>query len=100
MASVGDRSRGRPEKRQVSAPCKPMPTGPVIMIDALRGTSPRCPTESPMSSFRRLARKLVATLALLLVALPALAQNDDDLLPVTQAFRLTSDASQPGMVKL
>lgn len=53
-----------------------------------------------MSSLRRLARTLVATLGLLLVALPAFAQNDDDLLPVTQAFHLTTDASQPGIVKL
>ncbi len=52
-----------------------------------------------MTSFARLARNLVAGLALL-AALPALAQGDDDLLPVTQAFHLTSDASQPGMVKL
>ncbi|MEZ2417223.1 protein-disulfide reductase DsbD family protein [Luteibacter sp. RCC_6_2] len=53
-----------------------------------------------MTSFARLARNLVAGLALFAAALPALAQGDDDLLPVTQAFHLTSDASQPGMVKL
>ncbi|HVI54458.1 MAG TPA: protein-disulfide reductase DsbD [Luteibacter sp.] len=53
-----------------------------------------------MSSLRRLARNLVAAFGLLLVALPALAQSDDDLLPVTQAFHLTTDASQPGVVKL
>jgi thiol:disulfide interchange protein DsbD len=53
-----------------------------------------------MSSLRRLARNLVAVFGLLLVTLPAFAQSDDDLLPVTEAFHLTSDASQPGMVKL
>ena len=53
-----------------------------------------------MPSFSRLVRNLLATFALLLVAFPALAQNDDDLLPVTEAFHLTSDPSQPGMVKL
>ena len=53
-----------------------------------------------MTSFARLVRNLVAGLGLLAVALPSLAQDDGDLLPVTQAFQLTSDASQPGMVKL
>jgi thiol:disulfide interchange protein len=53
-----------------------------------------------MSSLRRLARNLVAVFGLLLIALPAFAQSDDDLLPVTEAFHLTTDASQPGMVKL
>lgn len=53
-----------------------------------------------MSSLHRLARNLVAAFGLLLVTLPAFAQNDDDLLPVTEAFHLTTDASQPGMVKL
>ncbi|TCV96038.1 thiol:disulfide interchange protein DsbD [Luteibacter rhizovicinus] len=52
-----------------------------------------------MSQFFRLARKLAA-LSLIALAFPALAQNDDDLLPVTQAFHLTPDASQPGVVKL
>ncbi|SEO45379.1 thiol:disulfide interchange protein DsbD [Luteibacter sp. UNC138MFCol5.1] len=52
-----------------------------------------------MTSFARFARNLIAGLGLL-AALPAFAQGEDDLLPVTQAFRLTSDASQPGTVKL
>lgn len=53
-----------------------------------------------MSLLSRLTRNLAA-LVLLLVALPALAQDaEDGLLPVTQAFQLTSDASQPGAVKL
>jgi len=51
-----------------------------------------------MTSLARLARNLVAFLALIAI-FPAFAQ-DDDLLPVTQAFHLTSDASQPGVVKL
>jgi len=54
-----------------------------------------------MPSFSRFARNLLATLAFLLVALPALAQDTgDDLLPVTEAYKLTSDASQSGVVKL
>ncbi len=53
-----------------------------------------------MSSLHRLARNLVAAFGLLLVILPAFAQSDDNLLPVTEAFHLTTDASQPGMVKL
>ncbi|URX64303.1 protein-disulfide reductase DsbD [Luteibacter anthropi] len=52
-----------------------------------------------MSLFARLARNLLAAVALV-AALPAMAQDDDNLLPVTEAFHLTSDASQPGMVKL
>jgi thiol:disulfide interchange protein DsbD len=51
-----------------------------------------------MKLFARLARSLFA-LSLICLALPAVAQ-DDDLLPVTEAFHLTTDASQPGMVKL
>jgi thiol:disulfide interchange protein len=39
-------------------------------------------------------------LAMALCALPALAQDDDGLLPVTQAYALTHDASQPGVLKL
>src|SRR6187402_2961355 len=70
------------------------------MIDAPRASSPHRSTEITMSSLRRLARNLVAAFGLLLVALPAFAQSDDDLLPVTQAFHLTTDASQPGMVRL
>jgi thiol:disulfide interchange protein DsbD len=56
--------------------------------------------ESPMPSLSRLTRNLVA-LVLLLATLPALAQDPEDgLLPVTQAFQLTADASQPGKVGL
>ncbi|KJV37359.1 protein-disulfide reductase DsbD family protein [Luteibacter yeojuensis] len=53
-----------------------------------------------MLSFARLMRNLAALACLSLFALPALAQDDDNLLPVTEAFHLTTDASQPGMVKL
>ncbi|UPG90780.1 protein-disulfide reductase DsbD [Luteibacter aegosomaticola] len=53
-----------------------------------------------MPSFARLLRNLAALASLSLFALPALAQDEDNLLPVTQAFHLTSDASQPGTVKL
>lgn len=53
-----------------------------------------------MLSFARLMRNLAALASLCLFALPALAQDDDNLLPVTQAFHLTTDASQPGVVKL
>ncbi|HXP01713.1 MAG TPA: protein-disulfide reductase DsbD [Luteibacter sp.] len=52
-----------------------------------------------MTSFTRLVRNLVAGLGLL-AALPVFAQDADELLPVTQAFHLTTDASQPGVVKL
>jgi thiol:disulfide interchange protein DsbD len=70
------------------------------MIDALRGSSPHRSMEIAMSSLRRLTRNLFAAFGLLLIALPAFAQGDDDLLPVTEAFHLTTDASQPGMVRL
>jgi thiol:disulfide interchange protein DsbD len=53
-----------------------------------------------MSPLSRLTRNLAA-LVLLLAAVPAFAQDaEDGLLPVTQAFQLTSDASQPGSVGL
>jgi thiol:disulfide interchange protein len=49
----------------------------------------------------RLAARFLTLLCLLLVALPALAQDDlDGLLPVTEAYKLTADASTPGVVKL
>jgi thiol:disulfide interchange protein DsbD len=70
------------------------------MIDAPRASSPHRSTEITMSSLHRLARNLVAAFGLLFVILPAFAQSDDNLLPVTEAFHLTTDASQPGMVKL
>ncbi|MBB3226119.1 thiol:disulfide interchange protein DsbD [Luteibacter sp. Sphag1AF] len=50
-----------------------------------------------------LVSRFVRTLFVLVClgfAFPALAQSDDDLLPVTDAFHLTPDASQPGVVKL
>ena len=49
----------------------------------------------------RLAARFLTLLCLLLGALPALAQDDlDGLLPVTEAYKLTADASTPGVVKL
>lgn len=46
----------------------------------------------------------LAALALLLLGLlftlPAVAQEDDGLLPVTQAYKLSADASTPGVLKL
>ncbi|MDY1548593.1 protein-disulfide reductase DsbD [Luteibacter sahnii] len=53
-----------------------------------------------MPSFARLARNLAAAATLFLLALPAFAQDDDGLLPVTEAFHLTADPSQPGTAKL
>jgi len=49
----------------------------------------------------RLAARFLTLLCLLFAALPALAQDDlDGLLPVTEAYKLTADASTPGVVKL
>ena len=49
----------------------------------------------------RLAARFLSLLCLLLLALPALAQDDlDGLLPVTEAYKLSADASTPGVVKL
>jgi thiol:disulfide interchange protein DsbD len=49
----------------------------------------------------RLAACFTALLCLLSIALPALAQDDlDGLLPVTEAYKLSADASTPGVVKL
>ncbi|MDE1893059.1 MAG: protein-disulfide reductase DsbD [Xanthomonadaceae bacterium] len=48
----------------------------------------------------RSAARLLAWLALLLLASPACAQGVDDLLPVTQAYQLKADAGTPGVLKL
>jgi thiol:disulfide interchange protein len=49
----------------------------------------------------RWAARFLTLLCLLFGALPALAQDDlDGLLPVTEAYKLTADASTPGVVKL
>ncbi|QNK02964.1 protein-disulfide reductase DsbD family protein [Dyella telluris] len=49
----------------------------------------------------RLAARFLTLLCLLMGTLPALAQDDlDGLLPVTEAYKLTADASTPGVVKL
>ena len=46
------------------------------------------------------ALRLFALLALLLTSLPLFAQQVDDLLPVTEAYKLSTDASTPGVLKL
>jgi thiol:disulfide interchange protein len=51
----------------------------------------------------RLAIRLAAFVLLLLsllAALPALAQDTDELLPVTEAYQLSTDAATPGVLKL
>ncbi|AIF45813.1 protein-disulfide reductase DsbD family protein [Dyella japonica] len=49
----------------------------------------------------RLAARFLTLLCLLAPVAPALAQDDlDGLLPVTEAYKLTADASAPGVVKL
>jgi len=53
------------------------------------------------SSFSgRLAVRLLSWLLLLPVAFSTLAQDTEDLLPVTEAYRLSADASTPGVLKL
>jgi thiol:disulfide interchange protein DsbD len=47
-----------------------------------------------------MAIRLLAWLGLLMAALPAFAQGTDDLLPVTEAYKLSADASTPGLLKL
>ncbi|WP_458070145.1 protein-disulfide reductase DsbD family protein [Rhodanobacter sp. BL-MT-08] len=52
---------------------------------------------------RRSVRALINTLlwlGLLLAAAPVFSQSTADLLPVTEAYKLTSDASTPGVLKL
>lgn len=48
---------------------------------------------------RRTARLLLGLVALL-AALPAPAQSTQDLLPVTEAYKLSADAGEPGVLKL
>jgi thiol:disulfide interchange protein len=48
----------------------------------------------------RSAARLLVWLGLLLVAWPSFAQGTDDLLPVTEAYRLQADAGTPGLLKL
>jgi thiol:disulfide interchange protein DsbD len=52
-----------------------------------------------MKSVVRRALALAASLGFF-AAVPAFAQDDQELLPVTQAFHLTTDASQAGTVRL
>ena len=48
----------------------------------------------------RMASRLLICVGLLCAALPAFAQGTEDLLPVTQAYQLSADASMPGVLKL
>jgi thiol:disulfide interchange protein len=48
----------------------------------------------------RVTRRLLFCLGLLCAALPAFAQGTEDLLPVTEAYQLSADASTPGVLKL
>ncbi len=54
----------------------------------------------PLLPAGRMALRLVAWLSLLLVSLPLFAQGTEDLLPVTEAYKLSADASTPGVLKL
>ncbi len=45
-------------------------------------------------------RLFLVWLALLLAAAPTFAQSTEDLLPVTQAYQLSADASTPGLLEL
>ncbi|KAA0069420.1 protein-disulfide reductase DsbD [Rhodanobacter sp. T12-5] len=49
---------------------------------------------------RPMAVRLLIGLSLLLGMLPAFAQGTDDLLPVTEAYKLSADAATPGVLKL
>lgn len=48
----------------------------------------------------RMAVRLIVWLSLLLGALPAFAQGTADLLPVTEAYKLSADTATPGVLKL
>ena len=48
----------------------------------------------------RMAIRLLAGLSVLLAALPTFAQSTADLLPVTEAYKLSADAATPGVLKL
>jgi thiol:disulfide interchange protein DsbD len=48
----------------------------------------------------RMATRLLLCLGLLCAALPAFAQDTAELLPVTEAYQLSADASTPGVLKL
>jgi thiol:disulfide interchange protein DsbD len=48
----------------------------------------------------RMAVRLLIGLSLLLGMLPAFAQDTADLLPVTEAYKLSADAATPGVLKL
>ena len=54
----------------------------------------------PLLPAGRMALRLVAWLSLLLASLPLFAQGTEDLLPVTEAYKLSADASTSGVLKL
>ncbi|MFC5436310.1 protein-disulfide reductase DsbD family protein [Rhodanobacter umsongensis] len=54
----------------------------------------------PLLSAGRMALRLFVWLGLLLAVMPAFAQGTDELLPVTEAYKLSADASTPGVLKL
>jgi thiol:disulfide interchange protein len=54
----------------------------------------------PLLPTGRMALRLFAWLGLLLAAQPLFAQSTADLLPVTEAYKLSADASAPGVLKL
>ncbi len=51
-------------------------------------------------SIGRVATRVLVCLGLLCAALPAFAQETDELLPVTEAYKLSADATIPGVLKL
>ncbi len=51
-------------------------------------------------SVGRMATRLLICLGLLCAGAPAFAQGTDGLLPVTEAYQLSADASTPGVLKL
>jgi thiol:disulfide interchange protein DsbD len=51
-------------------------------------------------SFGRLAARLLVSSALLLGATQVFAQDTDNLLPVTEAYKLSTDTNTPGVLKL
>jgi thiol:disulfide interchange protein DsbD len=53
-----------------------------------------------VSSAGRKALRLLLWLGLLLGSLPLFAQDTADMLPVTEAYKLSADASTPGVLKL
>ncbi|MEO6800013.1 MAG: protein-disulfide reductase DsbD [Rhodanobacter sp.] len=51
-------------------------------------------------SIGQMAKRLLICLSLLALVLPAFAQDTNELLPVTEAYQLRTDAATPGVLKL